>query len=110
MSAATQEGWLRRDLATPQARAPRALPLLAVTLGVFAAYVGLVALRGEIQRLAYELGDAMQTEAQLQGRERAAQAAVRELRDPRRLRELASARGFVVPEHVILLPRETARP
>jgi hypothetical protein len=110
MSAATQESWLRRDLASPQGRSPRALPLIPITLGVFIAYVGLVALRGQIQRLAYELGGAVQTEQQLLQRERAAQAAVRELRDPRRLRELAVAQGFVVPERVIEISREAVRP
>jgi hypothetical protein len=52
----------------------------------------------------------MQTEQQLLERERAAQAAVRRLKDPRRLRELAAAQGFVVPERVIALTAETARP
>lgn len=110
MSATTQEDWLRKDLASPREGARRALPILPITLGVFLAYVGLVALRGQIQRLAYELGGAMQTEQQLLERERAAQAAVRELRDPRRLRELAVAQGFVVPERVIEIAREAVRP
>lgn len=110
MSATTQEDWLRKDLASPRESAQRALPILPITLGVFLAYVGLVAVRGEIQRLAYELGGAMQTEQQLQQRERAAQASVRELRDPRRLREIAVAQGFVVPERVIPLASEHTRP
>ncbi len=110
MSATTQADWLRKDLAGPRDGAQRALPILPIALGVFIAYVGLVALRGEIQRLAYELGGAMQTEQQLLDRERAAQAAVRQLRDPRRLRELAAAQGFVVPERVIELTVETVRP
>jgi hypothetical protein len=103
MSATTQEDWLRRDLASPAGRAQRALPLVPIALGVFVAYVGLVALRGEIQRLAYELGGAVQAEQQLLERERSARAAVRALRDPRRLRELAAGQGFVVPERVIEL-------
>jgi hypothetical protein len=110
MSATTQADWLRKDLASPRDVGPRALPILPVALGVFIAYVGLVALRGEIQRLAYELGGAMQTEQRLLERERAAQAAVRRLKDPRRLRELAAAQGFVVPERVIALTAETAHP
>jgi hypothetical protein len=110
MSAATQEGWLRKDLARPRDAGQRALPLLPITLGVFFAYVGLVALRGEIQRLAYELGASVQTEQQLLERERAAQVAVRRLRDPRRLRELAAAQGFVVPERVIALAPGAERP
>ena len=109
MSAATQDGWLRRDLATRD-QAPRALPVLPVALGVFVAYVGLVAVRGEIQRLAYDLGGAVQKEQALLERERAAQAKVRELRDPRRLRELALAQGFVVPERVIELRGAAVRP
>jgi hypothetical protein len=110
MSATTQEDWLRKDLASPREGGQRSLPIIPITLGVFIAYVGLVALRGQIQRLAYELGGAVQTEQQLLERERAAQASVRELRDPRRLRELAAARGFVVPERVIEMEREAARP
>jgi hypothetical protein len=110
MSATTQEDWLRKDLASPREGVQRALPVLPITLGVFIAYVGLVAVRGEIQRLAYELGGAMQTEQVLLQRERAAQATVRELRDPRRLRELAVRQGFVVPERVIALAQERVRP
>ncbi|HEY8120914.1 MAG TPA: hypothetical protein VII78_06305 [Myxococcota bacterium] len=110
MSATTQEDWLRRDLARPRADKQRSLPLIPITLGVFIAYVALVALRGEIQRLAYELGASVQTEQLLLERERGAQVAVLRLRDPRRLRELAEARGFVVPERVIQLSREAARP
>jgi hypothetical protein len=110
MRAATQEDWLRKDLASPREGAQRVLPILPITLGVFIAYVGLVALRGEIQRLAYELGGALQTEQQLLERERAAQAAVRELRDPRRLREIAIEQGFVLPDRVIALRDEAVRP
>ncbi len=110
MSATTQEDWLRKDLASPRESGQRALPLVPITLGVFIAYVGLVALRGEIQRLAYELGASVQTEQQLLERERAEQVAVRQLRDPRRLREIATAQGFVVPERVLALPTETSRP
>jgi len=110
MSATTREDWLRRDLAAPRERAGRALPILPITCGVFAAYVGLVALRGEIQRLAYDLGAAVQLETQLLERERAAAVAVRQLRDPRRLRELAAQQGFVVPERVIeLAPPQAER-
>jgi hypothetical protein len=110
MSAATQEDWLRRDCASPRDGEERAIPVLPIVLGVFVAYVGLVALRGEIQRLAYDLGGAVQEEQQLLERERAARAAVRELRDPRRLRELAMAQGFVVPERVIELNDGAPRP
>jgi hypothetical protein len=110
MSATTQEDWLRKDLARPRAGGQRSLPLIPITVGVFIAYVGLVALRGDIQRLAYELGASVQTEQQLLERERAARVAVRQLRDPRRLRELAISQGFVVPERVIPLANGAARP
>jgi hypothetical protein len=103
MSATTQEDWLRKDLARPRDGGQRTLPLIPITLGVFIAYVGLVALRGEIQRLAYELGASVQTEQLLLERERAAQVEVRQLRDPRRLREIAAATGFVQPDRVIEL-------
>lgn len=106
MSATTHQDWLRRDLAAPKERAPRALPLLVpIAVGVFAGYVGLVALRGEHQRMRYELGAAMQAEDQLLQREREAAVAVRQLRDPRRLRALAASEGFVVPERVVELAR-----
>lgn len=110
MSATTQEDWLRKDLARPRVRTKRALPLLPIALGVFSAYVGLVALRGQIQRRSYELGTAVQTETRLLERERAAAVAVRELRDPRRLRELAVQQGFVVPERVIELAPIAVKP
>jgi hypothetical protein len=104
MSATTHENWLRRDLARPRERAPRPLPLLLpIAVGVFAGYVGLVALRGENQRMRLELGAAMQEEERLLERSREASVAVRRMRDPRRLRELAAAGGFVVPERVIAL-------
>ena len=110
MSATTQEDWLRKDLAKPRTRTRSALPLLPIALGVFTAYVGLVALRGEIQRLSYEVGAAVQTETQALERECAAAVAVRELRDPRRLRELAAEQGFVVPERVIALAPTVVKP
>lgn len=107
MSATTHESWLRRDLARPRARARRSIPLLVpIVVGVFAGYVGLVALRGQNQRMRYELGALMQEEEQLLARSREAAVEVRRLRDPRRLRELAAAQGFVVPERVIELPAE----
>ena len=110
MSATTQEDWLRKDLARPRDARQRALPLLPIALGVFIAYVGLVALRGQIQRLAYELGASVQTEQLLRGREQAAVVAVRQRRDPRRLRELAAAQGFAVPERVVELAPEPVQP
>lgn len=111
MSATTHESWLRRDLARPRARAPRALPLLLpIALGVFAGHVGLVALRGENQRMRLDLGAAMQEEERLLEQVREASVAVREMRDPRRLRQIAVAAGFVVPERVIELPAQPVAP
>jgi hypothetical protein len=110
MSASVQEDWLRRDLTHREEPSARALPLLPIALGVFAAYVGLVALRGEIQRLQIHVGKAMQTEARLLERESAVTAEVQALRDPHRLRELAQRDGFVVPERVIPLGAEAVRP
>ncbi len=108
MSAATSAGWLRRDLARPRARARIALPWLPLILGLFVGGVALVALRGAIVRARYELGSALQREARLLELDRAAAVSVRRLRDPRRLRELAVERGFVVPERVIELPARPA--
>jgi hypothetical protein len=108
VSASTSAGWLRRDLAHPQRRARFALPWLAMTLGLFVGGVALVALRGAIVRTRYELGSALQREAHLLELDRAAAVSVRRLRDPRRLRELAAARGFTVPERVIELPARPA--
>ena len=103
-----------RGLAAPRSRAPArarariALPWLPLILGLFVGGVALVALRGAIVRARYELGSALQREARLLELDRAAAVSVRRLRDPRRLRELAVERGFVVPERVIELPARPA--
>ncbi|MBM4384540.1 MAG: hypothetical protein FJ091_14390 [Deltaproteobacteria bacterium] len=110
MSASTQEDWLRKDLTHTEERPLRSLPLLPIAIGVFAAYVGLVALRGEIQRLERGVGEAMRTEQALRGRASAATAELEALRSPSRLREFAAQQGFVVPERVIPLRDEAVRP
>jgi hypothetical protein len=110
MSASTQEDWLRKDLTHSESRSERSLPLLPIALGVFAAYVGLVALRGEIQRLERSVGEAMRTEQALRDRASVATAELEALRSPHRLREFAEQQGFVVPERVIPLTDGAVRP
>jgi hypothetical protein len=101
-----------RDMApAPHARRRAArLPFLAATLiGAVLAGLLLSAVRTEIFRLRYQLGDAQHQEQQLGERKRALTVEVRTLRDPMRLRRLASERGFTRPLEVIEL-RAAASP
>lgn len=103
-----------RDFGRPRRTARRAsrsrsgwLPVLAACL---VAALGLAALRVHVLRLRYELGEIVREETQLLERQRAATVAVRELRDPRRLRRLADELGLGPPERVITLPASGAAP
>jgi hypothetical protein len=92
-----------RDFVRPRARggaAGRARWVPALVACVAAALL-LAALRVQVLRVRYELGRAVAEETQLLERQRAATVALGELRDPRRLRRLAEARGFARPERVI---------
>ena len=96
-------GLIGRDLAerAPRITARRIFPVLAASLVVA---LSLAALRLEVLRLRYALGDAALIEQHLVEEERDLMARHRRLRDPVRLAEEARARGFVRPERLIVLP------
>lgn len=96
--------WIGRDFGEPRAqRAPRQRRWPGVLAGLVIAGLLLAGLRMAIVRERYLLGEAIQVETSLRQRERAASVAVRELRDPRRLRRLAVQAGFARPERAIEL-------
>lgn len=96
--------WIGRDFGEPRAqRAPRQRRWPGVLAGLVIAGLLLAGLRMAIVRERYLLGEAIQVETSLRQRERAASVAVRELRDPRRLRRLAMQTGFARPERAIEL-------
>ena len=60
-------------------------------------------LRVSILRLRYQLSAAVTEETELLAQQREITVELRELRDPNRLRELATKQGFARPERVIQL-------
>jgi hypothetical protein len=93
-----------RDLAeSPRRARSRARLRLPIALGAIVAALLLVTLRVEILRLRYALAEVAGQEEELLERSRQATVRVRELRDPARLRKLATERGFGRPERVIAL-------
>ncbi len=95
-----------RDLAggRPQTRRrTRAFPALVVA--TLLAGLFLAVLRIDILRLSYALGEALETQQELERESRALTAKVRALRDPARLAELAEQRGFRRPARVIEISR-----
>ena len=85
----------------PQLRAPRSqiwIPLLATS--ILAALL-LVALRGEVTDMSYELAEAGALERELLEQKRTLTVEMRRLRDPARLVEQAAGLGFRRPERVI---------
>ena len=82
----------------------------AVLIGLVLSALFLASLRMTIRRNQYALADTVAIEKALMAEELEAQAAVRSLRDPRRLSELAYSRGFRRPERVIELGTEPATP
>jgi len=102
--------WVGRDFGEPRAqRAPRQRRWPGVLAGLVIAGLLLAGLRMAIVRERYLLGEAIQVETALRQRERAASVAVRELRDPRRLRRLALEAGFARPERAIELDPPAAK-
>jgi hypothetical protein len=94
-----------RDFA--QSRAARrvfagALP--ALIAGVLVAGLALAALRVDLIRVRYGLGEAMREEKELLERSRALRARVGALRDPIRLAEIAPRYGLARPAHLLELP------
>lgn len=71
--------------------------------------LGLAALRIDILRMRYALGDAVQEERSLALERGRRTAQVESLRDPTRLAELARQRGFGRPERVLELRPQLAQ-
>jgi hypothetical protein len=93
-----------RDFAPLRSRGRRPLrPWMAITVVSLAAALMVASLRVSILRLRYQLSAAVTEETELLARQREITVELRELRDPTRLRELATKQGFVRPERVIQL-------
>jgi hypothetical protein len=73
----------------------------ALLAGVLLAALALAALRVDLIRLRYGLGEAMQEEKQLLEQDRALRAEVGSLRDPNRLASLAPRYGLIRPARVL---------
>ena len=78
-------------------------PWVAITVGTLAAALMVASLRVSILRLRYQLSAAVTEETELLASQREITVELRELRDPTRLRELATKQGFARPERVIQL-------
>jgi hypothetical protein len=76
---------------------------LVIALAALAAALLLASLRVSIQRLRIDLGVAVEEETTLLARQRGATVELRELRDPARLRNLASELGLARPQRVVPL-------
>jgi hypothetical protein len=72
----------------------------------FACALALAALRIDILRVRYALGEAIRQEKALVQQQRQQTAALEALRHPSRLVEVARQRGFATPERVIDLQAE----
>ena len=93
-----------RDFAQLRSRGRRPLrPWMAITVGALAAALMVASLRVSILRLRYQLSAAVTEETELLARQREITVELRELRDPTRLRDLATKQGFARPERVIQL-------
>ena len=98
-----------RDFAQPRNRGrawPAALP--ALLAGVLLAALAIAALRVDLIRVRYGLGQAMQQEKELLEQERALRARVGSLRDPIRLARLAPRHGLARPIRVLELSAGSA--
>ncbi len=94
-------GWIGRDLArVPWLRHRSSHPLWIAVAGVLVA-LSVVALRIDILRMRYGLGEALETEKALIHETRELTAQVRRLRDPARLARLAIESGLGSHERVI---------
>lgn len=91
-----------QDLAAPRPKLRRRTRGAAgLLMGMLLAGLFLTVLRVDILRLSYALGEALQTQQSLESEFRSLTAEVRTLRDPARLSELASQRGFQRPARII---------
>ena len=77
--------------------------LLWLTLALVASTLTLVALRSDLTRIRYGLSQASAELRELDEESRTLTLTLRELQDPRRLAEIARARGFIPPEHIVEL-------
>ncbi len=94
-------GWIGRDLArVPRLRHRPSHPLWIALAGIAVA-LSVAALRIDILRMRYGLGEALETEKALIEESRELTAQVRRLRDPARLARLAIESGLGSPERVI---------
>ena len=84
-------------------RPPTAV-LLWLAVAWIASNLTLVALRSDLTRVRYDLSQASAELGQLDEESRALTLELRKLYDPRRLREIALARGFGPPERIVELP------
>jgi cell division protein FtsL len=101
--------WIGLDVAEHAAPGSRsAWTLLAVAAAMLVA-LSVAALRVEILRARYQLGELARVESTLLAERDALRVEVRALRHPDRLARLARERGFSPPERVIDL-RPEARP
>ena len=78
--------------------------LLWLAFSWVASNLTLVALRSDLTRVRYDLSQASTLLGQLDEDNRVLTLALRKLHDPRRLREIALARGFGPPERIVELP------
>ena len=103
-SAARNTDTVGRDFARLRSKGGRSLrPWLAIAVGTLAAALMVASLRVSILRLRYQLSAAVTEETELLASQREITVELRELRDPTRLRELATEQGFARPERVIQL-------
>jgi hypothetical protein len=99
-----------RDFA--RVRAPGRLSarrIVSLVVIGFACALALAALRIDILRVRYALGEAIREEKALVQQQRQQIAVLEGLRNPSRLVEVAQRLGFAPPEHVIDLRRQASR-
>jgi len=100
-----------RDFARVRAAGRLSTRRIVWLVGVaFACALGLAALRIDILRVRYALGEAIREEKALVQQQRQQTAELEALRHPSRLVELAEKRGFAPPRHVIDLRRSSRSP
>lgn len=88
----------------------RARPLGWLLAAAFACALAIAALRIDILRVRYALGEAVSEEKTLVQALRRESAELEALRDPARLAELARERGFARPDRVLELGDEAPGP
>ena len=82
----------------------RAIGMLSTLAAVLVLALGVSALRIDILRIRYALGEAIAEEQRLLDEQRSLTAEMRRLRDPVQLSERARRLGFVRPDQLIDLP------